>query len=117
VEPPFWNVPLSCAVGEGSKHFTIAWNALEGLVAVVAGAVAGSISLVGLESIASSKSRRARSCCGECPLTQRFVNVNETRNARLKLSVSVSWLWRRTLPANLSEIYGLGELQNTVCPE
>src|ERR1700704_1854088 len=29
------------------EHFTIAWNALEGLVAVVAGAVAGSISLVG----------------------------------------------------------------------
>src|ERR1700704_4266866 len=29
------------------EHFTIAWNALEGLVAVVAGAVAGSISLLG----------------------------------------------------------------------
>jgi divalent metal cation (Fe/Co/Zn/Cd) transporter len=29
------------------EYFTIAWNALEGLVAVVAGALAGSISLVG----------------------------------------------------------------------
>jgi divalent metal cation (Fe/Co/Zn/Cd) transporter len=29
------------------EYFTIVWNALEGLVAVVAGAVAGSISLVG----------------------------------------------------------------------
>jgi divalent metal cation (Fe/Co/Zn/Cd) transporter len=29
------------------EYFTIAWNALEGLVAVVAGAVAGSIALVG----------------------------------------------------------------------
>ena len=33
--------------GRKLEQFTIAWNALEGLVAVVAGAVAGSISLVG----------------------------------------------------------------------
>src|SRR5437879_2960137 len=33
--------------GRRLEHFTIVWNALEGLVAVVAGAVAGSISLVG----------------------------------------------------------------------
>ena len=39
----------SSAVARGRRleHFTIAWNALEGLVAVVAGAFAGSISLVG----------------------------------------------------------------------
>ena len=29
------------------EYFTVAWNALEGLVAVIAGAIAGSISLVG----------------------------------------------------------------------
>ena len=33
--------------GQGLEYFTIAWNTLEGLVAVIAGAVAGSISLVG----------------------------------------------------------------------
>jgi divalent metal cation (Fe/Co/Zn/Cd) transporter len=33
--------------GRRVEYFTIAWNALEGLVAVVAGAIAGSISLVG----------------------------------------------------------------------
>jgi divalent metal cation (Fe/Co/Zn/Cd) transporter len=33
--------------GQRLEYFTIAWNTLEGLVAVVAGAVAGSISLVG----------------------------------------------------------------------
>jgi divalent metal cation (Fe/Co/Zn/Cd) transporter len=33
--------------GRGLEYFTIAWNTLEGLVAVVAGAIAGSISLVG----------------------------------------------------------------------
>jgi len=33
--------------GRRLEYFTIAWNALEGLVAVIAGAVAGSVSLVG----------------------------------------------------------------------
>jgi divalent metal cation (Fe/Co/Zn/Cd) transporter len=33
--------------GRDLEYFTIAWNSLEGLVAIVAGAIAGSISLVG----------------------------------------------------------------------
>ena len=33
--------------GKRLEYFTIAWNSLEGLVAVIAGAMAGSISLVG----------------------------------------------------------------------
>ena len=33
--------------GKHLEYFTIAWNSLEGLVAIAAGAVAGSISLVG----------------------------------------------------------------------
>src|ERR1700730_9163768 len=33
--------------GQRLEYFTIVWNMLEGLVAVVAGALAGSISLVG----------------------------------------------------------------------
>jgi divalent metal cation (Fe/Co/Zn/Cd) transporter len=33
--------------GKRLSYFTIAWNSLEGLIAVIAGAVAGSISLVG----------------------------------------------------------------------
>ena len=33
--------------GKRLEYFTIAWNCLEGLVAVVAGAIAGSISLIG----------------------------------------------------------------------
>jgi hypothetical protein len=33
--------------GQRLEYFTIAWNTLEGLAAVIAGAVAGSISLVG----------------------------------------------------------------------
>ena len=33
--------------GKRLEYFTIAWNSLEGLVALIAGALAGSISLVG----------------------------------------------------------------------
>src|SRR5258707_4328710 len=33
--------------GRRLEYFTIAWNSLEGLVALIAGAIAGSISLVG----------------------------------------------------------------------
>ena len=33
--------------GRRLEYFTVAWNVLEGLVAVIAGALAGSISLVG----------------------------------------------------------------------
>ena len=33
--------------GKRLEYFTIAWNILEGLVALIAGALAGSISLVG----------------------------------------------------------------------
>jgi divalent metal cation (Fe/Co/Zn/Cd) transporter len=42
--------PERQAVAQRGKHleyFTIAWNSLEGLVAVIAGVLAGSISLVG----------------------------------------------------------------------
>lgn len=35
------------ARGKRLEYFTIAWNCIEGLVAVIAGAVAGSVSLVG----------------------------------------------------------------------
>lgn len=35
--------------GKRLEYFTIAWNSLEGLVAVIAGGIAGSISLVGFE--------------------------------------------------------------------
>src|SRR6201997_3481494 len=42
-------LPRSAVVRRGRKleYFTIAWNAVEGLVAVASGLIAGSISLVG----------------------------------------------------------------------
>ncbi len=42
-----FNRQLIAHHGKRLEYFTIAWNTLEGLVAVIAGAMAGSISLVG----------------------------------------------------------------------
>lgn len=38
---------VAVRLGRKLEYFTVAWNALEGLVAILAGALAGSISLVG----------------------------------------------------------------------
>ena len=47
MEETLLNRRLIAQHGQRLEYFTIAWNALEGLVAVIAGAMAGSISLVG----------------------------------------------------------------------
>src|SRR5260370_11402362 len=41
------NRPTILQRGRRLEYFTIVWNAIEGLVAVIAGVIAGSISLVG----------------------------------------------------------------------
>ncbi len=48
-EPAILERTIVVRRGRRLERFTIAWNALEGLVAVVAGAMAGSISLVGFD--------------------------------------------------------------------
>jgi len=47
VETTILERPVVVRRGRRLEYFTIAWNTLEGLVAVIAGAVAGSVSLVG----------------------------------------------------------------------
>ena len=64
--------------GKRLEYFTIAWNSLEGLVAVVAGAFAGSISLWwASELIALSRSHPASCCFGEWQLTLTCRGENE----------------------------------------
>jgi divalent metal cation (Fe/Co/Zn/Cd) transporter len=46
-ETAVWERAMVVRRGRRLEYFTVAWNALEGLVAVVAGAIAGSVSLVG----------------------------------------------------------------------
>src|SRR6266404_3224677 len=55
--------------GRRLEYFTIAWNALEGLVAVVQAAFAASIPSAVLEMDASSEVTSGRSCYGGCRLT------------------------------------------------
>lgn len=71
--------------GKRLEYFTIAWNCLEGLVAVVAGAIAGSISLVGfgIDSFIEVTS-------GATLLWRMAVDSEETtreRNERLSLRI------------------------------
>lgn len=46
-ENVIWQRAAAVRRGQGLEYFTIGWNVLEGLVAVIAGVAAGSISLVG----------------------------------------------------------------------
>src|SRR5712691_10448852 len=71
--------------GKHLEYFTIAWNSLEGLVAVTAGAIAGSISLVafGMDSFIEVTS-------GAALLWRMSVDANESqreRNERLALRI------------------------------
>jgi hypothetical protein len=52
--------------GKNVEYFTIAWNSVEGLVAVVAGALAGSISLVGFGIDSFIEVISGSSCSGGC---------------------------------------------------
>src|SRR5215469_4668382 len=71
--------------GKRLEYFTIGWNTLEGLVAVIAGAIAGSISLVGFGTEASLKSFPELRSSGEWPLTLmlRVVNVKNVSACEL----------------------------------
>jgi len=51
--------------GRRLEYFTIGWNTLEGLIAVIAGAVAGSVSLIGF-GIDSFIEQRALQVVGIC---------------------------------------------------
>lgn len=68
--------------GKRLEYFTIAWNSLEGVVAVIAGAFAGSISLVGFESTALLKLHPAWRSCGECRWIRTFNAGKGTKGLR-----------------------------------
>jgi divalent metal cation (Fe/Co/Zn/Cd) transporter len=71
----------SAAQGKRLEYFTIGWNSLEGLIAIVAGAAAGSISLVGfgVDSFIEVAS-------GSAVLWRMSVDADECRRARTERS-------------------------------
>src|SRR5258706_757149 len=81
--------PVVVRRGRRLEYFTIAWNTLEGLVAVIAGAVAGSVSLVGfgIDSFIEVTS-------GSALLWRMSVDADEhrrERNERRALQIVRAW--------------------------
>jgi hypothetical protein len=66
--------------GRRLEYFTIVWNGLEGLIAVAAGIVAGSIALVGFGWIVSLRSHPVPRCFGESQLMPMLRVENETKS-------------------------------------
>jgi hypothetical protein len=75
--------------GKRLEYFTIAWNSLEGLVALIAGALAGSISLLGfgIDSFIEVTS-------GAVLLWRMSVDADVRRRERNeKLSLRIDWFY------------------------
>src|SRR5512133_2663070 len=86
--------------GQRLEYFTIGYNSLEGLVSIIAGAIAGSVSLigVGLDSIIEVTS--GRHCSGGSAMILTTPGVNGSNGPRCGLSERASLRWRRTSPTN-----------------
>ena len=77
--------------GKRLEYFTIAWNSLEGLVALIAGGLAGSISLVGfgIDSFIEVTS-------GATLLWRMTVDAEEqTRERNEKISLRIVGTWHK----------------------
>jgi hypothetical protein len=82
--------------GKRLEYFTIAYNSAEGLVSIIAGIVAGSVSLIGFGLDSLIEVTSGRRCCGDC--TRISTNPAENRlSARpCESSVGASSHWRHT---------------------
>jgi hypothetical protein len=103
--------------GRRLEYFTIAWNTLEGLVAVVAGAIAGSISLVGfgIDSFIEVTSGSVLLWRMSVDAEVHRREMNERR--ALGLSAFAFSYWRPTSPMNLFWTCGPAALPNTAFRE
>src|SRR5216110_3069291 len=76
--------------GRRLEYFTIVWNCLEGLVAVLAGAFAGSISLIGFGVDSFIEVTSGGALLWRLSLTQRRSSGSESRSGRSGLWASAS---------------------------
>ena len=83
--------------GRKLEYFTIAWNAVEGLVAIGAGMIAGSISLVGFGIDSFIEVTSGSVLLWRMSVDVEFVGALPTRNGRFDLSVFVFYCWPLTL--------------------
>src|SRR3989442_14378625 len=60
--------------GRRLEYFTVTWNALEGLVGVIAGALAGSISLVGFGIASFIEVASGAALLGACRSMQTYIS-------------------------------------------
>ena len=79
--------------GKRLEYFTVVWNVLEGLVAVVAGTIAGSISLVGF-GMDSFIEVMAVHCFGECQLMPMFIAGSGMKNSHSQSWGFALWSWQ-----------------------
>jgi hypothetical protein len=103
--------------GRRLEYFTVAWNAVEGLVAIATGVIAGSISLVGfgidsfMEVTSGSVLLWRMSVDADVPRRER----NERRALRV---VGICFLFLAAyIPMSPLRIYGPSELPNTAFRE
>jgi hypothetical protein len=68
--------------GRRLEYFTIVWNAIEGLVAVTTGLIAGSISLLGFGIDSFIEVTSGRTYCGGCRLMRMCNAAKGTRGGR-----------------------------------
>ena len=86
--------------GKRLEYLTIAWNILEGMVAVISGAVAGSVSLVGFGIDSFVEVTSASTLLWRMSVTPTTKGGSRTRDSVSRLSAFASSLSRCTLDTN-----------------
>jgi hypothetical protein len=79
--------------GRRLEYFTIAYNSLQGLAALVTGLMAGSVALVGFGFDSLIEVTSGAALLGHCILTRTNHGGGERRRLRSALLVSYSFCW------------------------